>query len=152
MNDLSSSGFSQLGSWVAETAPGGRFAAPTEITANPALSGGGSFFQILLSLLLVIGTIFLVGWAVRRIKTMPKGRRGLIRVVDEVGLGAKERAVVVEVDGVRLVVGVGDGRVTLLHRYAAVADKSPLQDTEADSATEAASLPFIDVLKKSLGR
>ncbi|NDE01040.1 MAG: hypothetical protein EBZ91_04645 [Gammaproteobacteria bacterium] len=152
MNHLSSSGFSQFGSWVAETAPGGRFAAPTEITANPALSGGSSFLQILLSLLLVIGTIFLVGWAVRRIKTMPKGRRGLVRVVDEVGLGAKERAVVIEVDGVRLVVGVGDGRVTLLHRYAALADKGPVQDADVDGPNDATSLPFIDVLKKSLGR
>jgi flagellar protein FliO/FliZ len=152
MNHLSSSGFANLGGWVAETAPGGRFAAPTEITANPALSGGGSFLQILFSLLLVIGTIFLVGWAVRRIKTMPKGRRGLVRVVDEVGLGAKERAVVIEVDGVRLVVGVGEGRVTLLHRYAASSDKQPSQDLDAETTSEVASLPFIDVLKKSLGR
>lgn len=152
MNPLLSSDFSKLGRWVAETAPGGRFAAPTEITASPALSGGGSFLQILLSLLLVIGTIFLVGWAVRRIKTMPKGRRGLVRVVDEVGLGAKERAVVIEVDGVRLVVGVGDGRVTLLHRYAASSDKQQSTDTETDASGDVASLPFIDVLKKSLGR
>ncbi|MEY3138499.1 MAG: hypothetical protein RL580_2231 [Pseudomonadota bacterium] len=152
MNPLLSSDFSNLGRWVAETAPGGRFAAPTEITASPALSGGGSFLQILLSLLLVIGTIFLVGWAVRRIKTMPKGRRGLVRVVDEVGLGAKERAVVIEVDGVRLVVGVGDGRVTLLHRYAASSDKQQSTDTETDASGDVASLPFIDVLKKSLGR
>ena len=152
MNPLSSSDFSNLGRWVAETAPGGRFAAPTEITASPGLSGGGSFLQFLLSLLLVIGTIFLVGWAVRRIKTMPKGRRGLVRVVDEVGLGAKERAVVIEVDGVRLVVGVGDGRVTLLHRYAASSDKQQGQDTETEAAGDVASLPFIDVLKKSLGR
>ena len=152
MNHLSPSGFSSLGNWVAETAPGGRFAAPTEITASPALSGGGSFLQILLSLLLVIGTIFLVGWAVRRIKTMPKGRRGLVRVVDEVGLGAKERAVVIEVDGVRLVVGVGDGRVTLLHRYAASSDKQQSTDAETDASGDVASLPFIDVLKKSLGR
>jgi flagellar protein FliO/FliZ len=147
-----SSDFSILGSWVADTAPGGRFAAPTEITASPAFSGGSSFLQILMSLLLVIGTIFLVGWAVRRIKTMPKGRRGLVRVVDEVGLGAKERAVVIEVEGVRLVVGVGDGRVTLLHRYAAASDKQSVQDAEVDTAGEGASLPFIDVLKKSLGR
>lgn len=152
MNPLLSSDFSNLGRWVAETAPGGRFAAPTEITASPAFSGGGSFLQILLSLLLVIGTIFLVGWAVRRIKTMPKGRRGLVRVVDEVGLGAKERAVVIEVDGVRLVVGVGDGRVTLLHRYAASSDKQQSTDTETDASGDVASLPFIDVLKKSLGR
>ena len=152
MNPLLSSDFSNLGRWVAETAPGGCFAAPTEITASPALSGGGSFLQILLSLLLVIGTIFLVGWAVRRIKTMPKGRRGLVRVVDEVGLGAKERAVVIEVDGVRLVVGVGDGRVTLLHRYAASSDKQQSTDTETDASGDVASLPFIDVLKKSLGR
>jgi len=152
MDHFASSGFSRLGSWVADTAPGGRFAAPADITANPTLSGGTSFLQILLSLLLVIGTIFLVGWAVRRIKTMPKGRRGLVRVVDEVGLGAKERAVVIEVDGVRLVVGVGDGRVTLLHRYAATSDKPQAPETDADSATDMASLPFIDVLKKSLGR
>jgi flagellar protein FliO/FliZ len=152
MNHLSSSSFSQLGIWVTETAPGGRFAAPTEFTANPALSGGSSFLQILLSLLLVIGTIFLVGWAIRRIKTMPKGRRGLVRVVDEVGLGAKERAVVIEVDGVRLVVGVGDGRVTLLHRYAALADKGQVQDADVDAPNDATSLAFIDVLKKSLGR
>ena len=152
MNPLSFNGVSDFGRWVAETAPGGRFAAPTEITASPALSGGGSFLQILLSLLLVIGTIFLVGWAVRRIKTMPKGRRGLVRVVDEVGLGAEERAVVIEVDGVRLVVGVGEGRVTLLHRYAASSDKQQSTDTETDASGDVASLPFIDVLKKSLGR
>jgi flagellar protein FliO/FliZ len=81
---------------------------------------------------------------------MPRGRSGVLRVVDEVALGAKERAVVVDVEGVRLVLGVGEGRVALLHQGAAPAPAP----AEAGIPTPAAPMPprFADLLNKALGR
>lgn len=132
---------------------GARFAAPAAAAAPGVPSIGGGAMQVLLSLAIVLGAILLLGWLARRLRVMPRGRSGALRVVDEVALGAKERAVILEVDGARLVLGVGEGRVALLHR-------GEVPSAQADTADAAGSVPstptvaprFADLLQKALGR
>jgi flagellar protein FliO/FliZ len=106
--------------------------------------------QVVLSLGIVLGAILLLGWLARRLRVMPRGRGGALRVVDEVALGAKERAVILEVDGARLVLGVGEGRVTLLHR----GDVAAAPATGVADQTPSGPVPprFADLLNKALGR
>ena len=137
-----------LGS-AALAADGARFAAPVAASAAEPVSAGGGVLQVVLSLAIVLGTILLLGWLARRLRVMPRGRSGALRVVDEVAIGAKERAVILEVDGARLVLGVGEGGVTLLHRGDAVAVPAAV----VDPAPPATSPPrFADLLNKALGR
>jgi flagellar protein FliO/FliZ len=118
------------------------------------MTGGGAM-QVLLSLAIVIGAIVLLGWLARRLRVMPRGRSGALRVVDEVALGAKERAVILEVDGARLVLGVGEGRVMLLHRGEAAAQRAmdPAEVSAVSSGGDTIAQPsFGDLLQKALGR
>jgi flagellar protein FliO/FliZ len=134
--------------WVAtEESGGGRFAAPSMAAAERSVTSGGGALQIALSLIIVLVTIFVVAWVAKRMRVTPSSRAGLVKVVDEVGIGPKERAVIIDAEGTRLVIGVGEGRVVLLHRYAAPpgTENTPLVET-------AASPSFVDVLKRGLGK
>lgn len=136
---------------------GGKFAAPVTAVAPQQIGGDGpGFLQIFGSLLLVIATILVIGWFAKRMRAIPRTRAGALRVVDEMALGPKERAVLVEVDGARLVIGVGDGRVTLLHRSERAAEGvagSSLVNTPASAAgSNAVPAKFVDLLRQSLGK
>lgn len=135
----------------------GKFAAPAAAVAPQPIGGGGpGFLQIFGSLLLVIGTIVAIGWFAKRLKAMPRARGGALRIVDEIALGPKERAVLLEVDGARLVLGVGDGRVGLLHRSERAGQSTDSQDlTITDSSFGASGSPgvkFVDLLRQGLGK
>jgi flagellar protein FliO/FliZ len=56
----------------------------------------------------------LLAWLARRY--LPgMGAQGAVRVIGATMVGPRERVVVVEVEDVRLVLGVGSGQVRLLH-------------------------------------
>lgn len=133
---------------------GARFGAPASAAAREPLAAGGDAMQVLLSLGLVLAVIVLLGWLARRLRVMPRGRSGALRVVDEVAVGAKERAVILEVDGVRLVLGVGEGRVSVLHRSETPSvDAGAVQAMEVPARAATAPVPrFADLLGKALGR
>jgi flagellar protein FliO/FliZ len=136
-----------VASALAETAP--KFAAPSASVAAQDMNAGTGVLQIFGSLALVVATILVIGWIARRLRTIPHGRGGRLKVVDEVTIGPKERAVILQVDGMHLVLGVGEGRVSLLHRAPALADRA---DAPESARIETGNRPFIDVLKRSLGK
>jgi flagellar protein FliO/FliZ len=129
-----------------------RFGAPSVASVREPINSGSGALQVLLSLALVVGAIVLLGWLARRLRVLPRGRGGALRVVDEVALGSKERAVIVEVDGARLVLGVGDGRVVMLHK----SDPSAVAGVASSGSEQvpAGQLPyrFAELLGKGLGR
>lgn len=130
-----------------------RFADPSMAVAERSVASGGGIVQIVFSLLVVIAAIFVVGWVMRRMKVAPRSRDGHLKVLDEIALGNKERAVVLEADGTHLVLGVGDGRVALLHRY--TPRDTPSSAINVTTPTDpAASTPpsFLEVLKRGLGK
>lgn len=129
---------------------GTRFADPAMAAAERSVASGGGLVQIFFSLLVVLAAIFVVAWVVRRMKVTPQSRVGHLRVIDEVVLGNKERAVVLEAEGTRLVLGIGEGRVALLHRYPSTETSSATVDPASSSPAVAPS--FLEVLKKGLGR
>ncbi len=69
---------------------------------------------ILASLLLVVAMILALAWLARRMQNLPRGGRGGLKVVGGVSLGTRERAVILEFEGRRLLVGVAPGQVRLL--------------------------------------
>lgn len=140
--------------WYAASEKAGRFADPAMAAAERSVTSGSGLLQMFLSLSIVLAAVFVVATVVRRMKVTPRSRIGHLKVIDEVVLGSKERAIVLETEGTRLVIGIGDGRVTLLHRYAAIDTPESVNETAAASAaTSPASAPsFLEVLKKGLGR
>jgi len=69
----------------------------------------------LLALALVIGLIFALAWLLRRLPGTGLRPGDGLRVVAGVALGSKERAVVVEINGRQLLLGVTPGSISLLY-------------------------------------
>jgi flagellar protein FliO/FliZ len=67
------------------------------------------------TLALVLAAIFAFAAIARRLRGVSRSGGVVIRVVAEVQLGPKERAVLLEAGGTRLLVGVAPGRVSTLH-------------------------------------
>jgi flagellar protein FliO/FliZ len=82
----------------------------------------GSLAQLTLSLVLIIGLIFALSWAVKRFKlAAPRGRasrRGGFTVLDELVVGPRERIMLVAVGDAQLLVGVGTGGMVSLNPLA----------------------------------
>lgn len=135
---------------LANAAADTKFAAPSATDVAREMGAGAGALQIFGSLALVVATILVIGWVARRLKSIPQGRAGRMRVVDDISLGAKERAVLLQVDGTNLVLGVGDGRVTILHRSAALPESLEVSTGPSDKSTGATN--FVDVLKRSIGK
>jgi flagellar protein FliO/FliZ len=90
------------------------FAAPQ--SAEPATApGAGGLLEVTLSLLLVLAAVFAAGWVVRRMRAFGGGASGAIIVLADVALGAKERAVLVQVGKQQLLLGVSANQVNTLH-------------------------------------
>ena len=71
-------------------------------------TGGG----LLLILLLIVGG----AWLFKRYGNLPMGGKGVIKVLGGASVGARERVVLIEVENVRLLLGVAPGHVRTLHR------------------------------------
>ncbi len=124
------------------------FAAATTAPTSSA-PGLGSLTQVSLALALVLGLVFGLAWLMRRVRGSRRPGAPGIDILAEVALGPKERAVLLQVDRVRLLVGVGMGQVRTLH---------VMPEAEADAlATPAEAGPagspgFAELLRRSLGR
>jgi flagellar protein FliO/FliZ len=82
-------------------------------TAAAPLSAG-SFAQMFLSLMLVIGLIFAISWALKRFRLAAPRGRGEMSVIDEIALGPRERIVLVRVGDAQVLLGVGAAGVVAL--------------------------------------
>ena len=128
-----------------------KFGAP-QAAERIATPGAGSLVQVTLSLMLVLAAVFAAAWLVRRVKTFGKFGSGPIEIVADVAIGAKERAVLVQIGGKQLLLGVAPGHVSTLHvleenvevnRGSRMADRDVLApNTPPD---------FKSILKRSLG-
>jgi flagellar protein FliO/FliZ len=134
------------------------FAAP-EVAERVATPSAGSLAQVTLSLVLVLAAVFAAAWLVRRLKTFGKFSSGPIEIISDVSLGAKERAVLVQVGGKQLLLGVAPGRVSTLHVLDAPIAADQLKKAGANAAAPqmddvpgAPQRPdFKAILKRSLG-
>lgn len=106
------------------------------VHAAPDLSTGAELFRLVLSLAAVVGLIFAAGWASRRLQggRHARGARRM-RCLEVLPLGPRERVLLLEVDGQRLVVGVGAGGLRTLWTGGAN-DVPPPMDVPADGKQE----------------
>ena len=135
-----------LGRAADAVAPAPAFAAPGAAASTGASTAGG-LGQVTLALLLVLAAIFGVAWFLRRLRGITGGAASL-QVIAQVALGARERAVVVQVGTQQLLLGVAPGRVNLLQAL----PEGSLPAPQAAAPTLAVRPDFAALLKKSLGR
>lgn len=125
------------------------YAAPAAKAATPvgqhAASAPG-LFSAFFTLLLVLGLIIGLGWLLKR---MPGGAfrpaEGL-KVVASINVGAKERVVVVDVNGQQLLLGITAGGISTLHQL-----PEPLPQAPAPALPNLKQLPnFAQLLAQKL--
>jgi len=126
-------------------APAHRFAAP-EVAASHVTGTAGGVGQMLFGLVVVLGAVFVVAFVARRLRGASGTGSNGIDVLAQASLGTKEKAVIVRVDGERLLLGVASGQVTLLKTLSPQAEAPP----PAITGTQAAS--FAALLRRSLGK
>jgi flagellar protein FliO/FliZ len=94
---------------VAGAAPG---EAPARLVESPL--SAGNLVDTALGLLLVLGIIVALAWLVKRYVQVPGIGKGQVQILGGVSLGAREKAVLLSVEGRRLLVGIAPGRVQTL--------------------------------------
>ena len=123
----------------------GIYAAPQVQAPATSAPGLGSALEMLLALALVLAAVFALAWLLRRLKSFPTGRQGLMRVDAELAVGEKERVVLLAVGQQQWLLGVTPGGITLLHAFGADSN------TPTGPAAGAAPLNFSTVLRRSVG-
>jgi flagellar protein FliO/FliZ len=114
-------------------APGlreGAFGLRTPLSADHAL-------EYLMGIVLVMIALGVFAWLMRRLQTRIGSAGASLRIAAALPLGGKERLLLVEVEGERLLLGVGPGGVQLVRRLrgngagtgSASAAATPPQDT-----------------------
>lgn len=96
-------------------------AAQTAQSAAPqsaATASAGSFFQVLMGLLVVLGLLAAIAWGLKRVNLSRITGAAPVKIVGGVSVGTRERVVVVEVAGQWIVVGVAPGQVNALSTMA----------------------------------
>ncbi|HEY8538099.1 MAG TPA: flagellar biosynthetic protein FliO [Steroidobacteraceae bacterium] len=137
---------------VAYAAEGEKTFAAPQAVERVATPGAGSLVQVTVSLVLVLGAVFAAAWVMRRLRTFGRFGSGPIEIVADVAIGARERAVLVQVGGKQLLLGVAPGRVSTLHVLdEPVRIERPGASTSLGSAEAAQKVDFKSILKRSLG-
>jgi flagellar protein FliO/FliZ len=134
------------------------FAAPAPGHPSGATTGG-SIGQVTIALAVVLAFVFVAAWALRHLRKLNlAGNAQQLQVLAQVTLGAKERAVLIRVNDMQVLVGVAPGQVTALHTFPAppAAQANPGEASVAanvgGAAAAATRVPsFQALLKKSLG-
>jgi flagellar protein FliO/FliZ len=80
----------------------------------PEPLAAANLFQLLFGLIVVLVAIGATAFLLRRLGRLPSGP-GAMRVLGALSLGARERAVLVQVGDKQLLLGVAPGRVQTLH-------------------------------------
>lgn len=111
--------------------------------AAPVADLGGSLWQLILGLAIVL--MLLIGslWLLKRLVAQRGQSAGLLRVVAGTAVGTRERVVIVEVGSTWLVLGVAPGRVSAL---AEIPRQSAGTQPESGPASPGESFP--DWLRK----
>ena len=122
--------------------------AATAADAAPSDLGGG-LLQLVLGFMLILALLFATRWVLKKLSVSRGAPGGLIRVISAAAVGPRERVVVVDVGGKRLVLGVAPGQVSLLSDQLLPPDSTSL----AFEASGGTAVPeFAQWLKRTIAR
>ena len=112
--------------------------------ANADPVGLPQLAQVIGALLLVVIAIFALAALAQRVKRLQQGRGRILHVVDGIALGTRDRLVLVEVGGERLLLGITPGRIERLHVLpagAATGGRAPFASALAEVCSPNESAP-----------
>jgi len=125
---------------AAESLP---FAAGSAQSAPTPMAGT---LRVTLAMVLVLGALLGAAWLARRVRGAGAASSSELTVLAQVSLGTRERAVLLRVGAMQVLVGVAPGNVRTLHVIDRVAEP------EVAGPPEVARPTFKSMLLKSLGQ
>lgn len=85
--------------------------------AGSAPVGIGQAVQVILGLALVLAMIVAAAWGARRLQAIRPQGRGHIRILEGLAVGTRDKLLLIEVDGQRVLLGMSPGRIATLHTF-----------------------------------
>ena len=138
-----------LGETLAHGADAPSFAVPGGQSATAPVVGT---VRVTLAMILVLGAVLATAWLTRRMRAVGGASSAGIEVLAQVSLGARERAVLLRVNGRQVLVGVAPGNVRALHVLDSVAVDATATPEAAGATTDPSRPTFKSMLLKSLGK
>ncbi len=133
--------------WAQAVTVATKFADPDKAASLP-VTGAAGVSHVGLAMLVVLMLIFVAAWAMRKFKFSPHRQLSKLEVVQGISLGARERAVIINVQGKRLLLGVAPGQVSLLTELA-IEEQASTDAADMNSDQQAPT--FKALLKRSMG-
>ncbi|MGC1547644.1 MAG: flagellar biosynthetic protein FliO [Rhodanobacter sp.] len=102
----------------------------------PDINVGGELVRVVLSLAGIVVLIFAAGWLSRRMQARQIGGGRRLRCLEAMPVSSRERVLLLEADGKRLLIGVGAGGVRTLHVYDGQAPEGEVERPAAPNFSE----------------
>ena len=104
---------------------------PAKTLSGAPQLGAGYLVELVVGLLVVVAAIVALAWVMKRFNRFQSSAGGVLKVVDGLALGTRERVVLVQVGEEQVLVGVAPGRVEALHVLAHPVTVTPRVDRPA---------------------
>jgi flagellar protein FliO/FliZ len=95
----------------------------TAVHASPL--SVGSLAELTLSLLLIVGLILAISWAMKRFRLAGPRGRGDLRVLDQLAVGPRDRIVLVGIGAAQVLIGIGSNGMVALTPLATPIELKP---------------------------
>lgn len=82
-----------------------------------AALNNNNYLQMTLGLIVVVAMIYGCAWLIKRLNGAGFNNAGKMRLMGGISLGTRERAVLVDIAGKQILLGVSPGRVNTLHVF-----------------------------------
>jgi flagellar protein FliO/FliZ len=126
------------------------YAADADIVGTG--SGRAALIQTALGLVVVIAVIYALAWLAKRTNLGALGRDKGLKVLVVLPLGPREKAILVDIAGTQMLLGVAPGRVSTLHVFPKpVIDQEPIKPHTSSLSASTAS-EFSKKLNDFLGQ
>lgn len=125
--------------------------ADTDISG--ADSGRAALLQTTIGLVIVIAVIYALAWVAKRTNLGAMGRDKGLKVLVVLPLGTREKAVLVDIAGTQMLLGVAPGRVSTLHVFPEpVVDTQPVNPSQKSSLSASTPSEFSKKLNEFLSQ
>lgn len=110
--------------------------ALAEQAAEPAMGDPAAVVsKVVMGLVVVTALIFALGWGVKRLGLAGLNGQKNMRVISSLAVGGRERVVLIDVAGEKILLGIAPGRVNYLQSIHADFDDVPVQSSSTVSST-----------------
>ena len=92
-------------------------AQPPLTVPSQAVSTSSMLLQVMLALGFIVALILGSAWLLKRLNLVQNSTNTHFKVLSSMPMGRKERLLLIEVDGVKLLLGVSAGAINVLHHF-----------------------------------